>query len=718
MNLSQLAERILTGTTLESKFQWLRDVTSDAPSRIAATPTEPGRPPELQFRKGRGQPFPSRGKLDQAEARGAVFHYFANHELLALELMALCLMKFPDAPRSFQLAVASALREEQQHLGLYLKQMQRLGVAFGSMAPNRFFWTCLSPMKSPIEFVAGMSLTLEQANLDYALHFQKVFEQVGDLEAAAVMAQVLKDEIGHVQLGMTWLNHWKAADETAWDFYCKTLPSSLTPRRAKGLSFSAESRVAAGIPTPFIEKLRVFSHSRGRPPLIYWFDAGFEASLAHGTSWTPPKALQTINHDFSLLAAFLAGADDSVVVPAEPDTNLLRLWQDWGFEIPHFVAATPETPAKLRAFTSTYPAAGFEPWGWSWRSESFFNPCGGKPPLLIETLSELARKDYAARLLTNFLPTHPKSADRLIAPSDCPVTCINIAQFDQARQNPDWKRHATLVVKAPLGTAGQAMHIITREGPLKPQIAGWIQQVITSQGSVLIEPWLARTLDLSYQIVVGEAGPKLIDWTVMLNDHAGRFRGHRLARRLTNPSHELSRLFFERAAGNGASGFLELLEAAALWAGSALWQRGYRGPAGIDAFLFQDESKSLKLRPIVEINPRYTMGRIALALEKRLDPSTHAIWLHATNRQIKRATGLEPAKWFEHMMPENPMRLKPHSSGPPVVSKGFLPLVDIKQDPDFHAVLVAGEEAMIDNLLNLFFGHPLSTGEGLVAEDT
>ena len=43
--------------------------------------------------------------------------------------------------------------------------------------------------------------------------------------------------------------------------------------------------------------------------------------------------------------------------------------------------------------------------------------------------------------------------------------------------------------------------------------------------------------------------------------------------------------------------------------GKALQAVGYTGPAGIDAMIVQT-SNGYKIRPIVEVNPRYTMGRI------------------------------------------------------------------------------------------------------------
>ena len=82
--------------------------------------------------------------------------------------MALALLKFPNAPEKFRRGLYGILREEQEHLRLYLERMRAVGVEFGEIPVSDFFWRTISSMATPIDFVARLSLTLEQANLDYA----------------------------------------------------------------------------------------------------------------------------------------------------------------------------------------------------------------------------------------------------------------------------------------------------------------------------------------------------------------------------------------------------------------------------------------------------------------------------------------------------------------------------------------------------------------------
>src|SRR5687767_11168115 len=126
MELRQLAEQILFATTLEEKLRCPANITDEQPGRALASPVAPGRSAELRFKpQGTGQgEFPGAHRLEKESERGRLLHFFANHELLATELMALALLKFPDAPTAFRRGVLQTLKDEQEHTRLYLRRMK------------------------------------------------------------------------------------------------------------------------------------------------------------------------------------------------------------------------------------------------------------------------------------------------------------------------------------------------------------------------------------------------------------------------------------------------------------------------------------------------------------------------------------------------------------------------------------------------------------------
>jgi hypothetical protein len=111
MELRDFAEQVLFATTLDEKLQSPAVVTDERPGSPLLTPQAPGRPAELRFKpQGSGKAvFPSVHRLEREHERGRLLHFFANHELLATELMALALLRFPDAPAAFRRGVWQTL---------------------------------------------------------------------------------------------------------------------------------------------------------------------------------------------------------------------------------------------------------------------------------------------------------------------------------------------------------------------------------------------------------------------------------------------------------------------------------------------------------------------------------------------------------------------------------------------------------------------------------
>ena len=216
MELHEFAERVLCATTLEEKLQCPGVITDEQPGPPQVAPAAPGRPAELRFKltgTGRGD-FPGTRHLEQERERGRLLHFFANHELLATELMALVLLRFPEAPAAFRKGVLQTLKDEQQHTRLYLERMQACGIHFGELPVSGYFWRMVSPMENPMDYVASLCLTFEQANLDFARHFADRFTAVGDTDTARLLEKIYRDEIGHVAYGLKWFRRWKNPSES------------------------------------------------------------------------------------------------------------------------------------------------------------------------------------------------------------------------------------------------------------------------------------------------------------------------------------------------------------------------------------------------------------------------------------------------------------------------------------------------------------------------
>lgn len=77
----------------------IEEAFTDAVPGKAVRVTQPARPENLQFAARKTAPvMPKAESLKDPKKRAIAHHVMANHELQALEVMAMVLLAFPDAP--------------------------------------------------------------------------------------------------------------------------------------------------------------------------------------------------------------------------------------------------------------------------------------------------------------------------------------------------------------------------------------------------------------------------------------------------------------------------------------------------------------------------------------------------------------------------------------------------------------------------------------------
>ncbi len=220
----------------------------------------PARAPGLEM-EGGAERLPRPGQLGDAAARVECLARFAHHELMAVELFAWALLRWPDAPGALRRGLLAALADEQRHCRLYLDRLAAHGAEFVGRAHSDYFWLQAPAIAASPHglgaFLAAIGLTLEQANLDFTLLYRDGFRRAGDEASADVCQRVHDDEIRHVALAARWLP--RLVPELGSDpvqLYQQCVPFPLAANRAKGRRFDLPSRRAAGLPEALIEHVR------------------------------------------------------------------------------------------------------------------------------------------------------------------------------------------------------------------------------------------------------------------------------------------------------------------------------------------------------------------------------------------------------------------------------------------------------------------------------
>lgn len=260
MNVYEYARLLLESPSLEDKLT-LPSVVSDTSYLKTADGIKdlrPSREKKIQFSDEQLK-FPKKGSFHLDEKKAMALHFFANHELLAIEMMAAALMYIPIEDKAqykrISTGILATIDDEIKHFSLYRKRMNDFGIDFGDLPVNDFFWRQMQKLTSFEEYFAVMALTFEAANLDFAKFYRDIFAGVGDKKSSAILNVVYEDEISHVGFGVHWLDKWRQ-DKDMWDFYVSSLPDLLSPARAKGMIFDHEGRVRTGMDANFIDKVK------------------------------------------------------------------------------------------------------------------------------------------------------------------------------------------------------------------------------------------------------------------------------------------------------------------------------------------------------------------------------------------------------------------------------------------------------------------------------
>ena len=568
-NVFEFAERVLMSTSLADKLAHAPvALTLDPPKRGSfIAPSLPGRPDHLKPKSNDGKsPFPSADQIHNEEQRGILLHFFANHELLAVELMALALLKFPDAPDSFRKGILRTLQEEQNHTLWYLERMKDCGLNFGDYHLSPMIWSHISSMESPLDYVSRLSLTFEQANLDYAKHYSQVLARAGDHKTADLLSRIYRDEIAHVGYGLKWLRHWKQKAQSDWDAWHKQLHFPLSPIRAKGLApFNEEGRRKAGMDEHFIASIKRYQASRGRSPDLYWFNPDVELA-ANDINWKAPQRLEKLAADLEFAFALAAPSSDDLILLRNQPSDRHRE------ALAHHNLIFPEVSpiSELNHIRKNRKIRAEQPWG-------IPNPTLLSKNLGLE-LRGLLDDSISARICRN---------------------SEEIQAFIEESTHPNW------LAKPLLSSAGRGLLKFTSD--LIPSI----------KEDHLIEPWLNKEQEFSllYQSNPSDQGGlRFLGICHQEVSHTGKWIS---STSVPKPANGLP-TEYSRLVAN------EVLPAAKKEVKNALSKllesHNYHGPVCIDSFLHRT-SEGLEWHQVSEVNARWSMGRLAHNLRLKLCPN-------------------------------------------------------------------------------------------------
>ena len=162
----------------------------------------PGRPPQPVLVPPREV---QQRSVATTEGRAALIHALAHIEFNAINLALDAIWRYAGMPPDFYVDWLKVADEEAQHFMLLSSHLQSLGFAYGDFNAHNSLWEMAE--KTAGDVLARMALvprTLEARGLDATPAVRHKLAHIGDHRAAAILDIILRDEIGHVEIGNRW----------------------------------------------------------------------------------------------------------------------------------------------------------------------------------------------------------------------------------------------------------------------------------------------------------------------------------------------------------------------------------------------------------------------------------------------------------------------------------------------------------------------------------
>lgn len=315
---------------------------------------------------------------------------------------------------------------------------------------------------------------------------------------------------------------------------------------------------------------------------LWHMNADFEMELSSSsTAYRRPPTFESINHRLAAHLLWLTRPGDAVLLDQPASESFCLEAQRRKVEIVLLESAGEQS---TRIFT---------PWGWTESALKIGKRVGAKVDLStsLDTIKRVNSKLWSLALEHELGIAMTNSyAASTFAELQQHIACACPQLSDK------W------VIKSPFGFAARD-RVLGRGPKLEGPPAVWVERRFGRNETLIFQPWLEVIRE--YGIVMNilpDSSVTILGISDPQANGAGTSFGYLLKRKI-------------------ASERLAQLEWIASLVGERLFKEGYTGPAGVDAL-----EHVQGFHPLLEVNARYTMGFVALAVERATAPSHPTFW--------------------------------------------------------------------------------------------
>ena len=399
---------------------------------------------------------------------------------------------------------------------------------------------------------------------------------------------------------------------------------------------------------------------------IYFFNPTCDFAIANGSpNWQPNQLLQKMEEDLDLLPAYLATPDDGILLYNYPSDSFFIDFQKIEFTFPCFIQRNNcnQIPQK--------PIKNIKPWGWSpvahKQTEYLKNLCSDEfsaSPVFNwqPEIKAFYSRSFSASVLEEVLKN--QKAETILPQNYLPKVCKTEADVENAL-----KCWGKIMLKAPWSSSGRGLQPITKT-PVHQKVWEKINGIIRDQGFVLAEPLLNKVHDLAFLFELKKGIICFAGTSHFFTDKNGKYEGNFL--------NGVSKSDFDEV-----DSFINKMQVKILPELIRALQNSklpaiYEGPFGVDMLIYRDSNNELFINPCLEINLRFTMGFVALKIERMLAEKSKGVF------RIFYELGKSFLSFSNEMRTKHPLIIKESK-----IESGYLALTEPTPDKKFGAYLLA-----------------------------
>lgn len=323
-------------------------------------------------------------------------------------------------------------------------------------------------------------------------------------------------------------------------------------------------------------------------PRLFIPNFDFEHALAAPGAYRPTRTVRRLSDELAGVWIAVAKAGDFLWTPTSVEGGFFSELAARGFPLLQPVARESEIPTAVEVC----------PWGWTDELRRWAE----RPGCICSPPSQAAVRRANSRRTSFELEREWDVGLAGTAMIRSAAELANVLKGLAVSQ--PW------VIKAEFGMS--ARERILGGGPdMSPSHADWIRKRLDRDGAVFFEPWVERLDEAGMHFTIPSSGsPEFNGVARLISDAGGHYRGNEFAASAPDAR------WWDPAIPTG-------------WrAAERLQSFGYFGPLGIDVMQYRDPDGTVRVRPIQDVNARFTMGRLALGFRRQLQPGETGRWLH------------------------------------------------------------------------------------------